>query len=111
MGRSPGADPLSAGLWLRWTRVAAAAIMGCMPRTSQHTEAAPAPAEVRAPVNVAEYEPLARARLTPMAYHYVAGGSGDEITLRRNRECLDAIRLKPRMLRDVHAIDTRLELL
>jgi isopentenyl diphosphate isomerase/L-lactate dehydrogenase-like FMN-dependent dehydrogenase len=31
--------------------------------------------------------------------------------VRRNRECLDAIRLKPRVLRDVRSIDTRLELL
>jgi 4-hydroxymandelate oxidase len=83
-----------------------------MQRTSQPTPVAPPPAaEPRAPVNLAEYEPLARARLSPMAYHYIAGGSGDEITLRRNRECLDAIRLKPRMLRDVSSIDTRLELL
>ncbi len=65
----------------------------------------------QAPVNLSEFEPLARARLSPMAYHYAAGGSGDEITLRRNRECLDAIRLAPRVLRDVRAIDTRLELL
>jgi 4-hydroxymandelate oxidase len=68
-------------------------------------------AETRDPVNVPEFEPLARARLTPMAYHYIAGGSGDEITLRRNRECLDAILLKPRVLCDVSAIDTRLTLL
>jgi 4-hydroxymandelate oxidase len=83
-----------------------------MPRTPQRTRAAaPRAAASPPPVNLAEYEPLARARLTPMAYHYVAGGSGDEITLRRNRECLDAIRLRPRVLRDVRAIDTRLELL
>lgn len=79
---------------------------------SPHPEAAVSPAaEPQAPVNVAEFEALARARLSPMAYHYIAGGSGDEITLRRNRECLDAIGLKPRVLRDVRTIDTRLELL
>jgi len=79
--------------------------------SSPPAAAAPAAAEIRAPVNVAEFEPLARARLSAMAYHYIAGGSGDEITLRRNRERLDAILLKPRVLRDVRTIDTRLELL
>jgi len=81
------------------------------PTSPEPAAAAPAPAESPAPVNVAEFEPLARARLTAMAYHYAAGGSGDEITVRRNRECLDAIRLKPRVLRDVRTIDTKLELL
>jgi 4-hydroxymandelate oxidase len=80
-----------------------------MSKPSPHPETA-AP-HAATPVNLPEFEPLARARLSPMAYHYAAGGSGDEITLRRNRECLDAIRLNPRVLRDVRAIDTRLELL
>jgi len=62
------------------------------------------------PVNLLEYEPLARERLSQMAYDYVAGGAGDEITLRRNRECLDAVRLKPRVLVDVSHLDTRVEL-
>ena len=44
------------------------------------------PAASAAPVNLFEYEPLARQRITRMAYDYVAGGAGDEITLRRNRE-------------------------
>ena len=67
--------------------------------------------EAAGPVNVPEFEALARERLSPMAYHYAAGASGDEITARRNRECLDAIRLNPRVLRDVRSVDTRLELL
>ena len=45
-----------------------------------------------------------------MAYDYIAGGAGDEITLRRNRECFDEILLKPRVLIDVNKIDTSLEL-
>ena len=63
-----------------------------------------------APVNLFEYEPLARQRLSQMAYDYIAGGAADEITLRRNRESFDALRLKPRVLVDVSALDTRLEL-
>ena len=63
-----------------------------------------------APVNLLEYEPAARERLSQMAYDYIAGGAGDEITLRRNRECFDQILLKPRVLVDVSKIDTRLDL-
>lgn len=62
------------------------------------------------PVNLFEYEPLARKRISRLAYEYVAGGSADEITLRRNRECFDAIKLKPRVLVDVSKLDTRLAL-
>lgn len=64
-----------------------------------------------APVNLFDYEPAARERLSQMAYDYIAGGAGDEITLRRNRDRFDTLLLKPRVLRDVSQIDTRLELL
>ena len=63
------------------------------------------------PVNLHEYEPLARATLDDMAWDYLAGGGGDEVTLRWNRERLDATRLLPRVLHDVSAVDTRLRLL
>jgi 4-hydroxymandelate oxidase len=57
-------------------------------------------------VNLFDYEELARKRLPAMAYEYIAGGAGDEITLRDNRTHFDAIRLKPRVLRDVSKLDT-----
>ncbi len=63
------------------------------------------------PVNLHEYEPLARARMSPSAWDYLAQGSGDERTLAWNRERLDATRLWPRVMRDVSAVDTRLSLL
>jgi len=63
------------------------------------------------PVNLHEYEPLARAALSAMAWDYLAGGSGDERTLGWNRERLDAHMLMPRVLRDVSRLDTRLTLL
>lgn len=62
------------------------------------------------PVNVLEFEPLARQRLSRAVWDYVAQGAADELTLRRNREAFDAIRLRPRVLVDVSALDTRLEL-
>ncbi|MGH7311061.1 MAG: alpha-hydroxy acid oxidase [Candidatus Rokuibacteriota bacterium] len=62
------------------------------------------------PVNVLEFEPLARQRLSLKTWDYLSQGAADEITLRRNREAFDALRLKPRVLVDVTRIDTRLEL-
>ncbi|MGH9784332.1 MAG: alpha-hydroxy-acid oxidizing protein, partial [Terriglobia bacterium] len=62
------------------------------------------------PINLFDFEALARQRLSRMAFEYIASGAGDEITLRRNRECFDEIRLQPRVLAGVGRIDTGLEL-
>jgi 4-hydroxymandelate oxidase len=59
---------------------------------------------------VLEFEPLARQRLPRAAWDYLAQGAADEITLRRNREAFEALRLRPRVLTDVSSVDTRLEL-
>ena len=61
-------------------------------------------------VSLPDFEQAAQARLSKMAFDYVAEGAADEITLRRNRDCLSAIRLKPRVLTDVSRLDTKLEL-
>jgi len=61
-------------------------------------------------VNLADFDDLAQRRLSHMAYEYIAGGAGDEITMRWNREALDAIRLNPRVLVDVQPVDTRVTL-
>jgi 4-hydroxymandelate oxidase len=61
-------------------------------------------------VTLNDFEPLAREVLSHMAFEYVAGGAGDEITLRANREAFDRIRLRPRFLVDVGSIDTRVTL-
>ena len=62
-------------------------------------------------VNLLDFEPIARAGMTAMAFEYLSGAGGDEITLRANRERFDALRLKTRVMRDVSAIDTSLTLL
>ncbi len=62
-------------------------------------------------VTLAEFEPLAQRRISRMAFEYIAGGGADEITLRRNRAAFDDLRLKPRVLKDVSRLDTRLHLL
>ncbi|CAM3001012.1 alpha-hydroxy acid oxidase [Rariglobus hedericola] len=53
------------------------------------------PADV---VAVADYEALARERMTPEAWAYISGGGADELTLRWNREAFDRIRLRSRVL-------------
>ena len=72
-------------------------------------EGQPRRAVATTPVNLFEFEPLAQQRLSRMAYNYIAGAAGDEITLRRNRECFDALGLKPRVLVDVSQLDTTVE--
>ncbi len=62
-------------------------------------------------VSVSDLEAIARRRMEPMAWEYVAGAAADEISLRWNREAYDRIRLNPRVLRDVGEIDTRVSCL
>ena len=62
-------------------------------------------------LSLPEFEALARQSLTPMAYEYVASGAAEEHTVRWNREALDRIRLRPRVLRDVAPVDMRVTLL
>jgi len=57
------------------------------------------------PVNLADFEALARAKLSALAADYYASGANDEITLRENRAAYDRIALAYRVLVDVHARD------
>jgi 4-hydroxymandelate oxidase len=59
------------------------------------------------PLTVAEYEPLARARVEHGAWDYQAGGAGDELTLADNVGAWNRIRLRPRVLVDVSSRDLR----
>src|SRR6187399_2045990 len=52
-------------------------------------------------VNLESLESLARERLDPMLYDYIAGGAGDEWTLGENVAAWSRIHLLPRMLRGV----------
>ena len=58
------------------------------------------------PINVLEYEELARPRVQAAHWDFFAGGSDDEVTLRANRAAFERIRLRPRVLVDVSSIDT-----
>lgn len=50
------------------------------------------------PINLFEYEALAKARIEPMAYDYYAGGAEDELSLRENHAAYTRIKLRPRVL-------------
>ncbi|BAZ50257.1 FMN-dependent alpha-hydroxy acid dehydrogenase [Nostoc sp. NIES-4103] len=53
------------------------------------------------PINLFEYEQLAKAHLSQMAYDYYSSGAWDEVTLQDNRAAFERIKLRPRMLVDV----------
>lgn len=57
------------------------------------------------PINLADFEPIARERLEPAIFDYYAGGAGDELTLADNRLAFDRLRLLPRVLVDVSRRD------
>lgn len=48
----------------------------------------------------------ARSKLPPGPWNYLVGGAETETTVRRNRQALDAIGFRPRVLRDVSQIDS-----
>lgn len=52
-----------------------------------------------------EFITAARAKLSEDIWHYLIGGAESETTVRRNRYALDAIALRPRVLRDVSSVD------
>ncbi|WP_424535564.1 lactate 2-monooxygenase [Sphaerisporangium viridialbum] len=62
------------------------------------------------PTDLTALEHLARQRLTPEAFDYVAGSAGTESTARANREAFERRRIVPRMLRDVAVRDLSVEL-
>ena len=58
------------------------------------------------PINVADFEKLARERMEPSAYDYYAGGANDERTVADNLRAFDRWVIRPRMLAGVSDADT-----
>ncbi len=58
-----------------------------------------------------EFVKAARLRLTPHIWDYLVGATETETTLRRNRQSLDQIAFRPRVLRNVAKIDATAKLL
>src|SRR5579863_874916 len=97
--------------------LAGAAVMGMTPKgasAADHDSLAAVEGQAataendRQPVlaSLYDYERAAKAKLTLPAWEYFNSGSADEITLKRNREALDKLQLKPRVLVDVTRVDT-----
>jgi 4-hydroxymandelate oxidase len=63
------------------------------------------------PINIYDFEAIAREKLPPMAYDYYASGAHDEITLRENHAAYDRIRLNYRVLKDISQRDISVTLL
>ena len=57
------------------------------------------------PINLFEFEALAKERLPKEEYDYIAGGATDEISVDRNRRAFESWALRPRVLRDVSVLD------
>ncbi len=57
------------------------------------------------PVNLHQYEQIARDRLPQMVFEYFWGGAEDEVTVRDNRLGWQRLRLRPRVLVDVASRD------
>ena len=55
-------------------------------------------------VTLADFEPLARERMHPQAFDYLAGGAWDEISLADNAAAWRRFRLRPRVLVDVSRV-------
>ncbi|MFQ6013373.1 MAG: alpha-hydroxy acid oxidase [Thermoplasmata archaeon] len=61
--------------------------------------------------NLLELEEKVRAKISKPAFAYIAGGSEDEVSLRRNREAFGRWALRPRVLVDVASRNAAVEVL
>ena len=61
-------------------------------------------------LNVFDFETVAHQNVSQGHWAYMASGVDDDATLRANREAFSHVRLRPRRMRDVHAIDTKVNL-
>jgi isopentenyl diphosphate isomerase/L-lactate dehydrogenase-like FMN-dependent dehydrogenase len=62
--------------------------------------------DVMGPINVHEFEEVAKRKMHKLAYDFIAGGAEEEYTLRANRQAFGRWYLVPRFMKDVSKIDT-----
>src|SRR5258706_3081489 len=62
-------------------------------------------------INVFDFEPVARQKVPPAHFGYMASGIDDEATLRANREDFLKLQLRPRRLIDVSKVDMSVDIL
>ena len=61
--------------------------------------------------NVEDMRDLAKSRLPNAIFHYIDGGSDDEVTYRRNTEAFNTMDLIPNVLAGVENVDMSVEVL
>jgi 4-hydroxymandelate oxidase len=61
-------------------------------------------------INVFDFETLAKSKLPPAHYGYLATGVNDDLTLKANREAFNKVRLRMRRLIDPSHVDTSIQL-
>jgi len=69
------------------------------------------PDELMGPINVHEFEEVAKRKMHRLAYDFIAGGVEDEYTLRANREAYEKYVLRPRVMTDVSNVSLDVDLL
>lgn len=68
-------------------------------------------AEIAQPINLFEFEEVAKGLLPKHEYDYIAGGATDEISVDRNRRAYASWAFRPRVLRDVSKLDLSTDVL
>jgi len=69
------------------------------------------PDDLMGPINVHEFEEVAKRKMHKLAYDFIAGGVEDELTLRANRSAYEHVFLMPRVMTDVSTVSLETELL
>ncbi len=68
-------------------------------------------ADLNQVVSIEDLRQLARRRLPRAIFDFFDGGAEDEVTLRENRAAFERVRLLPRVLVNVAAVDMKVPLL
>jgi len=68
-------------------------------------------ADVSQAINIEDLRRLARKRLPRAVFDFFDGGAEDEVTLRENRAAFERVRLLPKVLVDVSAVDLKTKII
>ncbi len=65
-------------------------------------------ADIMAPINLHEFEDVAKRKLNKLTFDYISGGAAEELTLLANREAFERFWIRRRVMNDVSTVDTTL---
>jgi 4-hydroxymandelate oxidase len=85
-------------------------LLGAVQELLEQTQDPPLIPTARHALNVLDFEPVAKAKLPPAHWAYLATGSDDDGTIRANREGFTRVELRVRRLVDVSKLDTTVQL-